>query len=140
MLRLPAKTPHPATELDSRAFKSLHFGSKGNPLLVTRPSDIQPVLEVPVVVAIVQKPFVENFISDGECKGNVQVMCKYFVLKFMSVSRLQTINQCKQAVFRFCRLLLRTNLGGKPEICHKSFINLEKGWQEAAILKLWQTQ
>ena len=73
-----AKTPRPATKLDSRASKSLNFGSKGNPLLVTCPSDIQPALEVPVVVAFVQKPLVENVISDGECNGNickVQVTC-----------------------------------------------------------------
>ena len=78
----PSKTPSPATKPDSRASKSLNFGSNENPLLLPRPLDIQPALEVPVAVAFVQKPLVENVISDGEYKGNickVQVTCYCFV-------------------------------------------------------------
>ena len=74
----PLKTPRPATKPDSRVSKSLNFGSKENSLLLLRPSDIQPAPEVPVVLALVQKPLAENVISDGECKGNickVQVRC-----------------------------------------------------------------
>ena len=78
----PSKTPRPATKPDSRASKSLNFGSNENPLLLPRPLDIQPALEVPVAVAFVQKPLVENVISDGEYKENickVQVTCYCFV-------------------------------------------------------------
>ena len=74
----PSKTPRPAPKPDSRVSKSLNFGSKGNPLLAPGPIDIQPALEVPVVVSFVKKPLVENVISDGECNGNickVQVTC-----------------------------------------------------------------
>ena len=100
----PSKTRRPATKPDSRASKSLNFGSNEDPLLLPRPLDIQPAFEVPVAVAFVQTPLVENVISDGECKGNickVQVVCYKIVLVGFTASN----NQCKQAVFRFCRLL-----------------------------------
>ena len=88
----PSKTPCPPMKHDSRASKTLNFGRKGNPLLPPRPLDTQPALEVPVTVAFVQKPLVENVISDSECKGNifkVQVRCYYFV-STISVLHLQT--------------------------------------------------
>ena len=88
----PSKTPRPATKPDSRASKSLNFGSNENPLLLPRPLDIQPALEVPVAVAFVQKPLVENVISDGEYKGNI---CKVHVTCycFVSTCRFHSLKQ-----------------------------------------------
>ena len=75
---VPSKTLRPATKPDSRVSKSLNFGRKEEPLLLPRPADMPAAPQVPVVLQFVQKPLVENVISDGECEGNickVQVRC-----------------------------------------------------------------
>ena len=104
----PSKTPRPATKPDSRVSKSLNFGSKENPLLLPRPSDIQPAPQVPVVLALVQKPLVENVISNGECKGNIcKVQVRYYLFSFNLITLsdlvgfMASYDKCKQAVVLF---------------------------------------
>ncbi|KAJ7380738.1 hypothetical protein OS493_007111 [Desmophyllum pertusum] len=57
--------------LIQRVSKSLNFGRKEEPLLLPRPADMPAAPQVPVVLQFVQKPLVENVISDGECEGNI---------------------------------------------------------------------